>query len=487
MKEKIPRAPGFGEAMLVVLALIAILIGCNIFIGFDAQISLLIGCLIACGFAFYLGYGWTSIEKMIIEGIGVAILAFLINLIIGMLISCWCASGTVGYIIYLSLKLISPKFFLLTTLIACCVLSACTGSSWTTAGTVGIAMLGAGSVMGVSAPMICGAILAGCYFGDKLSPISESTNCASAIAEAPLMEHVHSMTYVVFPATIITAVIYIFAGILSQNTFVPSAEIEKISAGLEEVFWFNPVLLLPMLLMLVMIVKKVPALVTLMVSIVFGLFFCFAFQKIGVKDIASILMDGFKANSDLDVVNNMLKKGGLNSMRNTVTIMLCGLPIGSVLKGTKALEVIVHHFGKLVNTVAKTVAASTVCATVMAAVTGDTYPAYILTGAAFGNRYDALQLDRKNLSRTLEMAVVCNCLYPWTAGGAYMSELFGLSPLEYMPFYYWGFLIVGINIVLGFIGFGMFYTNNRKGWGKGRYIPGKIEEKTGLEISAPAV
>lgn len=147
-KERTARIPKFGEALFVIILLMITLISCNIFFAFDAQISLLIGTVIASAFAFYLGYGWNKVEEMIFSGLHVGLMAMLINLLIGMLISSWCASGTVGYLIYISLKLISPKFFLFTTLLSCCVLSACTGSSWTTAGTVGIAMLGAGTIMG---------------------------------------------------------------------------------------------------------------------------------------------------------------------------------------------------------------------------------------------------------------------------------------------------------------------------------------------------
>lgn len=473
-KERTPRAPRFGEAILVVAVLIAILIICNVVLVFDAQISLLLGCLTSCCFALYLGYSWDSIEKMIFKGLNVGLVAMLINLLIGMLISSWCASGTVAYLIDLSLKVISPKFFLLTTLIACCVLSVCTGSSWTTAGTVGVAMLGAGSIMGVSTPMICGAILAGCYFGDKLSPISESTNCAAAVGEAPLMEHVHSMTYVVIPTTVFVAVIYIIIGFSTHNTYVPDEEIRFLSNGLEDLFRFNPILLVPLLVLFTLIVKKCPALITMVVAIGMGVILSIAVQGQSLQTIVSTLMNGFQANSDIDAVNNMLKKGGLNAMRNVITVMLCGLPMGGVLQETKTMEVIINKMGTLVDSVSKTVTASTVCALLMAAVTGDTYPAYILTGAAFGKRYDELQLDRKVLSRTLEMAVVCNCLLPWTAGGTYMSELFGLSPVQYAPYYFWGFAIPLCNILLGFIGWGVFYTHGRRGWGKNKHVPQKL-------------
>lgn len=323
--------------------------------------------------------------------------------------------------------------------------------------------------------MICGAILAGCYFGDKISPISESTNCASAVAETPLMEHVHSMTYVIFTSTMIVAVIYLFIGFGSDAAYVPQEQIALMSNGLKDLFWFSPILLIPLAVLFVMIIKKCPALLTMAVAIAMGVILAVFAQKQSLADIVSTLMNGFAANSEIDAVNSMLKKGGLNAMRNVITVMLCGLPMGGVLKGTQAMEVIVHKMGRLVDSVAKTIAASTICACLMAVVTGDTYPAYILTAAAFGKRHDDLQLDRKVLSRTLEMAVVCNCLVPWTAGGVYMSEMFGLPVSAYAPYYYWGFLVPLCNIALGIIGWGVFYTGGRRGWGKNKYIPQKLQ------------
>lgn len=480
-KERTARLPRFGEAFFVVALLMAMLIICNIVLVFDAQISLLLGTIIACAFAFYLGHDWQSIENMIFKGLNVGLIAMLINLLIGMLISSWCASGTVGYLIYLSLKMVSPKFFLFTTLVSCCILSACTGSSWTTAGTVGIAMLGAGTIMGVNPAMICGAILAGCYFGDKISPISESTNCASAVAGTKLLEHVNSMTYVIFTSTGIVAIVYLVIGFCSDASYVPQEEIAMISNGLSDLFWFSPILLIPLVILFIMIIKKCPALLTMGVAIGMGIILSMLFQKQSLGSMVSTLMNGFAADTEIEAVAKMLKKGGLNNMRNVITVMLCGLPMGGVLEGTQAMEVIVNKMGRLVDSVAKTIAASTICACLMAVVTGDTYPAYILTAAAFGKRHDDLQLDRKVLSRTLEMAVVCNCLVPWTAGGVYMSELFGLSPSAYAPYYFWGFLVPLCNIALGCIGWGVFYTGGRRGWGKNKYVPQKIALTDKLE------
>lgn len=475
-EEKTPRLPTFPEAITVLLLIIGILVYFNIVMGISSQIALFLCLIICCVFAFYLGFTWDNIESMIRDGLNIGLIALLINLLIGMFIAVLCASGTMPYLIMLGLRVISPRFFLVTTFLSCCVLSTCTGSSYTTAGTVGVAMLGIGSAMGVNPAIICGAILGGCYFGDKISPVSESTVFASASAETPLFEHVHSMTYVIFPTTVILIIIYTIMGFNMDVAATDTASIEEIENGLNELFHFTPLLLLPVLVVLILIIKKAPALPALTAGILLCVACCMIFQHMSFTEVTSALVSGFDAPTENTVIHDMLKKGGLNSMSNIVFVMLLGMPVGGLLQSTKTMEVIVEFFGRFVNTVPKAITVSVLTAAVNAGVTGVTYPAYILTSAAFGKVYDAFELDRKVLSRTCEMSVVCTVLMPWTGTGMFMSSLFGLPVSAYAPYYFFGFLVPGITILCGFTGFGMFYTNNRRGWGKNRYVPKKIDK-----------
>lgn len=410
------------------------------------------------------------------DGLNIGLIAMLINLLIGMLIAGLCASGAMPYLIYLGLQVISPKFFLVTTFLICCVLASCTGSSYTTAGTVGVALLGIGTTMGVNPAIICGAILGGCYFGDKISPVSESTVFASASAEAPLFEHVHAMTYVIFPTTMILTVGYLIAGCRFDATRVDTSAATAIQAGLKELFYFSPLLLLPIAVIFILIIKKAPAVPTLSIGVMLCVVCCAVFQHMSLADITSTLINGFSAGSENSIINDMLKKGGMNSVSNVIFVMLFGMPLGGILKETRTLEVIVHYFGRFVNTVPKAIFISVITAAVNAAITGNTYSSYILTTAAFGKVYDAFELDRKVLSRTCEMSVVCTVLMPWTGTGMFMSSLFGLPVSAYAPYYFFGFLVPSITILCGITGFGMFYTNGRRGWGKNKYIPKKITQ-----------
>jgi len=434
-------------------------------LGISSLIYIFIALLLCCIFAIFLGNSWSIIEEMIMEGLRKGLVAMIINLLIGMLIASWCASGTVPYIISLGLKFISPHWFLVTTCAICCIMSFSTGSSWTTAGTIGIAMFGIGTVMGIPAGMIAGAIVSGSYFGDKLSPISESTNLASAAAETPLLEHVRSMVYVVVPSTIISLILYAIIGWKYGYVTVDTSSLDILVNGLNERFWFNPILLLPVIVMAFLIIRKAPAILTLCIVIFMGAIFAL-FQGSSFIELADTLVNGFNANTGIESVDTMLSKGGLNAMRNTVYILVLGLPLGGILKGTHTMEVIVFKFKGLVSSRLPAITGSLLTVMVMAAICGDTYAAYIITAAGFGSVYDRLQLDRKVLSRSLEMGVIFGSILPWTAAGTFMSSLFGISTFEYAPYFFLGFAIFIVNTFCAATGWGIFYTNGRKGWEK---------------------
>ncbi len=468
------RMPKFGEAMLIVLAVLALLVWLILFRNISAQIALSICLFLSCCFAGYLGFSWSRIEAMLMDGIRVGALAMIINLMIGMLIAAWCAAGVVPYLIDIGIQIIVPRFFLPMTCIACCILSVCCGSSWTTAGTVGLALFGIGTTMGIPAPMIVGPILTGAYFGDKLSPISESTNCAAAAAETDLMEHVHSMVFVIVPSTILACIIYGVLGWKYGGSSVDMSALTELSSALRANFWLNPLLLIPILVLGFCIFKKMGSIQALGIAIAVGIIFALT-QGFSFTEICTALSGGLKLDTGVAAVDSMLGKGGLNSMTSVVTIIICGMPLGSVLRETKTLETIVYHFRGLISSPGNVVLSSTVTTTALCYLTGNSYGAYILTSAAFGSAYDDWKIHRKVLSRVCEMAVVVQCLAPWTSGGAYMSGLFGMTTLDYAPYYVWGYIVPIVTIICGYTGFGMFYDNSIRGgirgWGKNRYVP----------------
>lgn len=475
-ENKVGRAPKFGEACIVVLIVIALLVYLILIRGITAQIVLSICLAISCAFALFLGYSWQRVEAMVMDGIRVGSLAMVINLMIGMLIASWCAAGVVPYLIDIGIKIIVPRLFLPMACLLCCILSVCTGSSWTTAGTVGIALFGIGTTMGIPGAMIVGPILTGAYFGDKLSPISESTNCAAAAAETELMQHVHSMLFVVIPSTILACVIYGVMGWKYGGAAMDTTALTELSVALHENFWLNPALLIPLLILGFCIFKKMSSIPALGIAIAAGVAFAML-QGFDFKEICTAMYSGLKLETGT-AIDKMLSKGGLSSMTGVITIIICGMPLGSVLRETKTLETIVYHFKGLISSPGNVVASSTITTTLLCYLTGNSYGAYILTSAAFGSAYDDWNIHRKVLSRVCEMAVVVQCLAPWTSGGAYMSNLFGISCGTYAPYYVWGYIVPIFTIICGYTGFGMFYNSatdrsGQHGWGKNKYVPDK--------------
>lgn len=468
------RAPAFWEAVLLVTIIVAFLVYSIIFLGVQAQIALGICLGLSCVFALFLGYSWSRIEEMILSGLKSGLLAMVINLMIGMLIAAWCAAGVVPYMIDVGLKIVSPRFFLPTTCLICCILSVCCGSSWTTAGTVGLALFGIGVTMGIPPAMIVGPILTGAYFGDKLSPISESTNCAAAAAETPLMEHVHSMVYVIVPSTALAIVIYGVMGWKYGASSIDTSALTELSATLNATFWMNPLLLLPLLLLGFCIYRRMSAVSSMGLAIAVGVLLALT-QGFDFTQISAALYSGLKLDTGVKAVDSMLGKGGLSSMTGVITTIIMGMPLGGVLRDTDTLKTIVYHFNNFIKSVGNVVLGSVLSVMSLSWLTGNTYGAYILTSAAFGSNYDDLGLHRKVLSRACEMGVVVLCLAPWTTGGVYMSNLFGMSTFEYAPFYIWGYIVPMMTIVCGYTGFGMFYANGRRGWGKDKYSPSKEE------------
>ena len=469
--EKKGRYPKFGEACLLMVLVCAILIFFNLVIKTNTIVTLVMALTVCAAFAAFWGNSWQTIEDMMLSGLSKGLLALFINVLIGMLIAAWCAGGTVPYIVYLGLKLIEPQFLLAATFIVCFIMSACTGSSWTTAGTVGIAMYGIGVAMGMPPGLIAGAVLAGSYGGDKLSIVSETTNLAAATSETKIMTHLNSMLYVSLPAAIITLVVYVIVGWRYGSAgVVNDSAVTELIHGLEKSFWLNPILLLPLVAMGYLVYKKTPPVLTMLVGIIMGSGLAM-FQGHDFKTIAGSLINGYNANSEIDSINSMLSKGGVLEMTTVVFIIIVGMSMGGILKDTKTLETIVFQFQKLINSRFAVITSSMFTVGTMAAVCGDTYASYILTSSAYATAHDRLQIDRKVLSRSCELGVILSCLMIWTSGGQFMSNLFGISPAEYAPYYIWGYLIFIVNMFCAATGWGIFYTHGRRGWGKNKEIP----------------
>lgn len=456
--EKKIKVPKIYEAIVLSLLLISILLLSVIVFKVEIQFALFTCIIIASLYAVYLGYKWETIEKWMMKGIGDILIAVLILLTIGMVIASWIASGTIPYIIYIGLKLISPKFFLLSACLTCSFMSIATGSSWSSAGTIGIAFMGIGAGLGVNPAMTAGAIVSGCYFGDKQSPFSDTTNLAAALSGTTLFEHMKSMLWTTAPAYLITLILYTVIGFTNSNTTIDPATVNIYLDNLAANFNLSPILLLPIAILVIVVVKKSPALPGIVVSAVVGAAFAMIFQKVSFFEVGTYMFEGFSISTGVADIDRLLNRGGLFSMLWTVSFYFMAVMLGSILDETKVLAVILEKLASVTRTVRTLIPTTLVSAFSMCAFTGSLESSMLITSRLFGPAYDKLNLDRKVLSRSLEDTGTMMCaLIPWNSNGVYMATTLGVATLGYAKYAFLGWLTPIIAIILAFTGIGIFY------------------------------
>ena len=446
------------EALIPIIFLIIILgLSLTIF-DLDPQIPLLLGTLVASLIGVYrLGFKWAELEEGIIQTITMAVQAILILLIVGTLIGTWILSGVVPSMIYWGLNLLSPGIFLVATLLICSIVAVSTGSSWTTAGTVGIALLGIGETLGISAPVIAGAIISGAYFGDKMSPLSDTTNLAPAMAGANLFEHIRHMLYTTGPAYLISLILYAIIGMKYAGQSLDTAQIDLIQTTLMNHFQtLSALLLLAPVAVIVMVILKVPALPALLTGTLIGGAFAIVFQGADLGEVMSAMHYGYESHTGVLAVDELLTRGGLDSMLWTVSLVLCALSFGGVLEKTGMLTTISSHILTYAKGTFGLVFATLITCIFTNIVTGDQYLAIVMPGRMYKEEYEKRGLAAKNLSRAIEdSATVTSVLIPWTTCGSYMLATLGLNPIAFLPYAFFNLLSPLVSLILAATGWTM--------------------------------
>jgi len=419
-----------------------------------AHIPLLLAAAIAALVGLRIGHRWDSIEAGIVEGISIGLKAILILMVVGMLIGTWIAGGIVPILIYHGLKLLNPSFFLVAACLICCVVSISTGSSWTTAGTVGIALIGVGQGLGVPLPMVAGAIVSGAYFGDKLSPLSDTTNLAPAVAGSELFEHVRYMMYTTIPSLIIALGIYAVLGWSSAgHGQVSEQNVALLRQSLDTHFKLNPVLSLPPLLVILMVTFRLPALPSLLGGVLLGGILAVTVQDTGFKDVLAAAQKGFVSKTGIEAVDKLLTRGGLESMMPTVSLILCALTFGGVMERTGLLAALANGILRLARGVGGLVSATVVTCLGMNVLAPDQYLSIIVPGRMYREAYRRRGLHPKLLSRTLEdSGTLTSPLVPWNTCGAFMTTTLGVGAMTYMPYAFLNLLNPIVAIVIAFAG-----------------------------------
>jgi NhaC family Na+:H+ antiporter len=448
------RTPALWEALLPIAALILFLVIQISLLDLPVHLPLILASIVAALMGLRLGHTWHAIETGIVEGIAVALKAILILLVVGILIGTWIAGGIVPVLIDYGLRLLSPTYFLLAACLICSVVSIATGSSWTTAGTVGVALIGIGEGLNISLPMTAGAIISGAYFGDKMSPLSDSTNLSPAVAGAELFDHVQYMVYTALPAFIVALVLYGLLGFSAQTGAIDGSQVAAIRAALGENFTLSPILLLPPLLVIFAVAFRIPALPALAGGALLGGLMALWVQGSSLQLVMSAAHNGFRAETGFELVDELLTRGGLESMMSTVALVLCALTFGGVMERTGLLRRLAdailsraHSTGSLVSATLGSCIGTNIVAP-------DQYMSIVVPGRMYRETYEERGLAPVNLSRALESGgTLSSPLIPWNTCGAFMSSTLMVSAGAYFPYAFVNLITPVIVMIISFTGF----------------------------------
>lgn len=437
------KKPSFIEAVIPILSMVLLLgIGYGVY-GLRAEILMLISAGIAGIIAARLGYTWEDMMNSIVGKLSKTMPAILILIIVGVLIGSWMIGGTIPMMVYYGLKIINPKFIVITSFFVTSFVSICTGTSWGSAGTIGVALMGVASRMGIPLPIVAGAIVSGAYFGDKMSPLSDTTNLAPIAAGTTLYEHIGHMIYTTGPAFILSSIVYIIAGLKMPTADIAAPEkVGIILNTLDQMFNWNLLVILPPIIVLYGSIRKKPTIPVMLFSSCVALFNSIVFQGFTLQQAFEATISGFNISmiNGLDTANviadipRLLNRGGMNSMLGTVLIAFCAYGFAGIVAVNGSLDIVLERLMRSVKSTGSLILVTLISCFTAVCVTSNGQLSILVPGEMLKNSYIGRKLHPKNLSRTLEDgATVIEPLVPWTAAGVYMATTLGVPTLELLP------------------------------------------------------
>lgn len=440
-------------ALLPIVTMIVVMIFTIVQLEQEPHIPLMIGTAIAAIVAWKHGYTWNEIQEMMFKGIRLALPAVIIIMLVGLTIGAWIGGGIIATMIYYGLKIINPAFFLVTITIICLIVATVTGSSWGTMGTVGVAGMGIGMSMGIPAPMIAGAVISGSYFGDKMSPLSDTTNLAAGLTNTDLFDHIKNMFYTTIPGIIIALIVYAILGSQFTVTNTNLSDIEEIITVLQQHFVISPWLLLVPAVVIVLVMRKVPAVPALVVGILLG-FLTQVFVQGGSASFAvQVLQTGYEIESGNAMVDELFNRGGLDSMMYTVSMTIVAMTFGGVLEFSGMLKTIMNQLLKVIKSAGQLVATTVGAAFFTNATCSEQYISIVVPSRMFARVYREKGLHSKNLSRALEDGGTLTSVFiPWNTCGVFILGTLGVHAFEYAPYAVLNYAVPIISIIFAFTG-----------------------------------
>lgn len=490
-----PKSPTLLQSLIPILILMVLLtINVGIFgdgaLDGSNQIILLLSAAVAAIVAIRNGYSWESLQKGAVKSISSAMASLIILLLIGSLAGTWLLSGIVPAMIYYGLQILNPTIFLFAACIVCSIVSIATGSSWTTAATIGIALIGIGKALGISEGLVAGAILSGAYFGDKMSPLSDTTNLAPAMAGTDLFTHIKYMAYTTVPSISIALILFLIIGFTQETSGTVDQTAAMLSA-LDDRFYIGGVLFIVPAILVFLIVKKMPAIPALFIGALLGAVFAVIFQGPVIEELAADIYTGgmlvpfFSENfpwmtdqfmvtiktmfGSISIttanatVNELLSSGGMYGMLKTVWLILSAMIFGGIMEKAGFLKRIAAAIISMVNSTGSLVS-STVGTCVFFNITAsDQYLAIVVPGRMYADIYKEKGLAPENLSRTLEdSGTVTSVLIPWNTCGAYHASVLNVSTFTYAPYAFFNIISPMMSILFAYAGFKIRKLTDKK-------------------------
>lgn len=458
---KEPKQAKLQHALISFVLLIGIMAVSIIVYGVDVHVPMLCGVIIAALVALYLGFSWKAIEEAMIKGIGNAMQSIIILMIVGVLVGTWVVSGVVPAMIYYGLKLLSPSIFLVAALLICSITSLATGTAWGTMGTMGLALIGIAIGLGIPAPMAAGAIISGSYFGDKMSPLSDTTNLAPAMAGTDVMTHIKAMllpTAVAYGISIVFFLVLGFSYAKSGNV-AGMEEVDAMNNALSSLFNINPALLIPPLVIIVAVALKVPAIPGITLGIIAGAILGPIFQH-DMCSIGALLdcgMNGFTCETGNAAIDKLLSTGGITNMLYSVSLTMIAMMFGGIMEATGQLEVVVNKIIALAKKPASLVVTTELTCMLSNATMPEQYISIVIPGRMYQQTYKEKGLHAKTLSNALESSgTVTSALIPWNTCGVYILATLGVGAFEYLPYAIFNYTMPIVVAVMAFMGLVIF-------------------------------
>ncbi len=470
------KSPTLLVALLPLLLLICLLSINVSFYGADAsygpnQMALLFSAALVTLIAVTMGWKWEAIQKGIVRSIKTSLPAILILLIIGALIGTWMISGIVPTMIYYGLKIINPTYFLITSCLVCSVISVVTGSSWTTVSTVGVALIGIAHGLGIHPGMAAGAIISGAYFGDKLSPLSDTTNLATTVAGADLFTQIKYMLYTTIPTYTITLILFLILGFTSTNNYQLS-QVETLMQALNDTYYISPLLFAVPVMVIIFIILKMDAVPALMIGTVTAAFFAIFLQPNIIKNVSGL---SFEVHSTMDYIkhsytacinamalevgvqtanpdiNKLIQTGGMASMMNTIWLIICAMVFGGAMEVTGFLSRVTTFIIQFAKSTGSLIATTVATCIFFNITTSDQYLSIVVPGKMLRSTYEERGLKPEVLSRSLEdSGTVTSPLVPWNTCASYHSGMLNVATGEYFIYAFFNWISPLMTIIFGY-------------------------------------